>query len=253
MEKDIWERVYFSDSYGKPYLFYVLFGTDNMDNVTVSKSKHNIDGMPDALEIINYSKIKDEKQKNYIEGFYDENRGKFLKEKNNVLYEKVATCNNVTVVKGEFEDTNSLRYLKNTIGIIQAIIETDITALLDLQIMEWLEPEEWSKKYFEPQAPNSLNQVKKLWSDWDTNIWLHTRGMRKFGRPDLSIRKITAEKKELGIEIINRFIQAFAYGLIPDETKEIWLKNREKGVYGKIRGNYDDLDFNNYYFEIDEI
>lgn len=253
MEKDIWERVYFEKSYNKPFLFYVIFGTDNVDKLTVSKSKHNIDGMPGELEIINYCKSKNDEHKKYIEGFYNENFGKFLIKKDNILYEKVKNCNNITVVKGEFEDTNTLNYLKNSIGIIQAIIETGIIAILDLQILKWFKPEEWSKEYFEPKVPISHNNIVILFSDEGDGIWLHTRGMRKFGRPDLSIKKVTPDKKELGIEIINRYIQAFAYGLIPDETKEIWIKPMEKGVYGKILGDYDNPDFNNYYFEIETL
>ena len=189
MEKDIWKRVYFDGGYMKPYLFYVLFGTDNMDNLVVSKSKHNIDGMPDELEIINYSKLKNERQREYIENLYDEYLGRSLKEKNIDLYEKVVKCNNIVVVKGEFNDTDSLNYLKNSVGIIQAIIETNVVAILDLQIFEWYEPKEWTKKYFEPKAPISFDYVKILWLEDGEGIWLHTRGMRKFGRPDLSIRK----------------------------------------------------------------
>jgi hypothetical protein len=253
MEKDVWGRIYFERPYNKPFLFYVLFGTANVSKIDVSKSKHNVDEMPNGLEIINHSKLKNEEQEKYIEGFYNEYLGSFLKAKDKILYEKVVSCNNITVVKGKFDDTNTLNYLKNAIGIIQAIIETNITAILDLQVMEWFEPEEWTKKYFEPKAPVSFNHVKILWSEEGDNIWLHTRGMRKFGRPDLSIRKVPQNKKDLGIEIINRFIQAFAYGFIPDETKEIKIEDMKKGIYGKILGNYEDLDFNNYYFEIDRL
>jgi len=255
MEKDIWERVYFKESYdkGKPFLFYVLFGADNMSEMQISKDKHNVDEMPNGLELANHNKLDSAEQKNYVEGFLNDNFTKFLKEKSNKLFEEVLTCKNIIVVKGEFEDTNSLNYLKNTIGIIQAIIETNIVAIFDLQILEWFKPEEWSKKYFEPKAPNSFDHIKIFWSENGNDIWLHTRGMRKFGRPDLSIRKVTSEKKDLGIEIINRFIQAYAYGFIPDETQAIKIKGMEEGVYGKIKGNYDDPDFNNYYFEIESL
>jgi hypothetical protein len=253
MEKDVWKRVYFEKPYNKPFLFYAIFGTDNIDNLTVSKSKHNIDGMPDELEIINYCKSKNDEHKKYVEGFFDGNLGNFLKKKDEKLYEKAKACNNITVVKGEFDDTNSLNYLKNSIGILQAIIETNVDVILDLQIMEWFEPEEWSKKFFEPKAPISFNHVVILWSEENNYVWLHTRGMRKFGRPDLSIRKVTSDKKEVGIELIKRYIQAFAYGLIPDEAKEIWIKGMENGVCGKVLGDYENLDFNNYYFEINEI
>jgi hypothetical protein len=231
MDNDVWERVYFDNPYKSPFLFYVLFGTDNMEKLQVSKTKHNIDGMPSELEVINYNKTDNKDRKKYIESFYEEYLGKVLKEKGNELYEKVINCNNVTIVKGDFEDGNTYNYLKNTIGIVQAIIETNITAILDIQTFEWLEPEEWSIKYFEPKSPNVFNHVRILFSVDNNITWLHTRGMRKFGRPDLSIRKVAENKKDLGIEIINRFVQAFAYGLIPDETKEIRLKNMEKGVF----------------------
>jgi hypothetical protein len=253
MEKDIWERFYFEKSYKTPFLFYVLFGTDNISKLVVSKSKHNIDEMPNELEIINYCKLKNNEHKNYIDGFCNEHLGRFLKEKNDFLYGKVNFCNNATVIKGEFGDNNSLNYLKNTVGIIQAIIETNIIAVLDLQIFEWFEPEEWSRKFFEPKSPVPYDHVKILWSNDSNFIWLHTRGMRKFGRPDISIRKVIPGKKELGVEIINRYIQAFAYGLAPDETKKIGIKGIKEGVYGKVLGDYENLDFNNFYFEIDEI
>jgi hypothetical protein len=253
MEDDIWERMYFKEPYKSPFLFYVLFGTDNISKLAVSKSKHNIDEKPNELEIINYCKSENNEHKNYIEGFCNQHIGIFLKEKNKSLYEKVNFCNNVTVIKGEFKDNHSLNYLKNTIGIIQSIIETDITAVLDLQIFEWFEPEEWSKKYFEQKSPVVHNHRKILLSDDSDTIWLHTRGMRKFGRPDISIKKVSPGKKELGVEVINRFIEAFAYGLVPDETRKIWIKGMKKGVYGKVSGDYENLDFNNFYFEIDEI
>ncbi|MDR1451642.1 MAG: hypothetical protein LBI57_04835, partial [Helicobacteraceae bacterium] len=104
MENNVWKRVYFNNSYKKPLLFYVLFGTDKMDELNVSKNKHNIDGMPSELEVINYNKMDNEDHKKYIESFYEEYLGEMLKGKGNKLYERVINCNNVTIVKGEFED-----------------------------------------------------------------------------------------------------------------------------------------------------
>lgn len=252
-EKNVWQRVYFGQPYNNPFLFYVLFGTDNMSELKISKAKHNIDRMPEELGIINYSKNNADHKK-YIEGFYLDNYfGKLLMKKDSALYDKIIVCENITVVTGEFEDTETLDYLKNTIGIIQASIETNIIAVLDSQILEWFTPEEWSSKYFEPKSPLVFDHVVILRSNENENLWLHTRGMRKFGRPDISIKKVAPDKEEIAIEIINRFIQLFAYGLIPNETKEIKLKGMEKGTFGKLLGDYENLDFNNYYFEIDTV
>ena len=154
-------------------------------------------------------------------------------------------------IKGSFEDNDTFNYLKNSIGFTQAIIETGAIAVLDIQILKWYEPKEWTDKYFEPKAPQTLKQIVILFSKENDIIWLHTRGMRKFGRPDISIRNITESTFDLAKEIANRFIQAFAHGLIPNEKQEIWIKGMEKGVFGKILGDYDNLDFNNYYFEME--
>jgi hypothetical protein len=251
-ETNVWQRNYFDKPYNNPFLFYVLFGTNNISQLKPSKNKHNINGMPEELEIINYSKENDE-QKIYIEGFYKGYLGKCLEEKNGELYKRIISCNNVTVITGEFVDSETFDYLRNTIGIIQALIETEITVILDMQIIKWFEPNEWSEKYFKPKSPQVFDHVNILYSNENGGLWLHTRGMRKFGRPDLSIRNIVENKMELGIEIINRFIEIFAYGLIPNETKEIKIKGMEKGVFGKILGGYENIDFNNYYFEMDKI
>jgi len=253
LENKTWERIYFQETYQKPCLFYVLFGTDSMDKLAVSKSRHNIDGMPPELEIVNYSKQEGERQKNYIEGFYQGLPGEFLKAKDSRLYDEVMSCSNIAVVRGEFDDSATFSYLKNTIGIVQAVMETGVKAILDLQIMQWFEPEEWSKKFFEPMSPNVFEHVVILESGENGGTWLHTRGMRKFGRPDLSIRKVTPDKMELGVEIINRFIQAFAHGVIPDEKREIKIRNSVGGIFGRLLGDYENMDFNNYYFEIDGI
>ncbi|GHT31110.1 hypothetical protein FACS189434_00270 [Bacteroidia bacterium] len=246
--QNTWKRAYFQQPYKKPFLFYVIFGTSKMDTLSVSRNKHNIDGMPDELELINYNKTKD---KDYIEGLYADYFGTLLKEKSADLYKKVKNCENITIVKGEFEDNETFDYLKNTIGIMQAIIETGTVAVLDMQILEWNESQEWTEKYFEPKAPQTLKQAVILFSEENGKIWLHTRGMRKFGRPDISIRNVTEKNFDLAKEITNRFIQAFSNGLIPNEKQEIWIKGMEDGVFGKILGDYDNLDFNNYYFEME--
>ena len=253
MSTDTWQRIYFTEPYKSPHIFYALFGTDNINELSVSKSRHNVDIIPDELEIKNCCKTENQDQKDYIEQFYAGFLGEILKEKDATLYEKVINCNNVVVIKGEFPDSATLDYLRNTVGIIQAINETGITAILDLHMLNWYEPADWSTQFFAPRAPEVFRHVQILYSVESDGTWLHTHGMIKFGRPDISIKKIATDKVELAIEIVNRFIQVFANGLIPDENKGIRLRDMENEVYGKILGDYNNPDFNNYYFEIEGI
>jgi len=57
--------------------------------------------------------------------------------------------------------------------------------------------------------------------DEGTGYGFHTRGMRKFGRPDISIRHVPAESRQAAIELCNRFIAYQAFGAMIPEGEEI--------------------------------
>ena len=249
---ELWLRKYFSQPYKKPFLFYIIFGS-KVERLNISKSKHNVDEMPEDLEIISYCKLSNDEEKNYIEGFYSDYLGKLLKEKSRTLSDDILKCDHITVVRGEFNDSDSLSYLKNTLGVVKALLGTGAVGVLDIQVLQWFEPEEWAKKYFEPKAPLPRNHIWIFESEDNKQIWLHTRGMRKFGRPDISIRNLTKKNYDLGIDLINRFIEVFAFGLLPDEKKEIRIGNMKNPTHAKILGDYANYDFNNYYFEFDKV
>lgn len=40
----------------------------------------------------------------------------------------------------------------------------------------------------------------------DGNIWLHTRGLRKFGRPDISIENIHESDVDKAVRVANQMI-----------------------------------------------
>jgi hypothetical protein len=46
----------------------------------------------------------------------------------------------------------------------------------------------------------------------DGTEWIHTRGMRKFGRPDISVHKVEPQHKDAIIDLCNRFIELLAFG-----------------------------------------
>lgn len=247
--KDIWKRTYYTEPAGNPFVFYVVFGAD-LSKLAVSREAHNVDGKPAELDIIVYSKSAGDEQRNYIEGFYADYLGAVLKSKSPALHKKTVSCDDIAVIRGEFPDADSLSYLKNSIGITQAVLETGAAAILDLQTIQWFEPAEWTKKFFTPKAPVPHEHVFIYTSKDECGAWLHTRGMRKFGRPDISIRNVPESSYGTGIEIINRFIEAFAHGMKPDVSKEIRVAPMEKGVFASYDGDFDNVDFNNYHLEI---
>ena len=81
-------------------------------------------------------------------------------------------------------------------------------------------------------------------------LWFHTRGMRKFGRPDLSLHNVPDKYEKAAIELCNRFIELQAAGgRIPD-GQEIQMPSLPGGLVCRHKGSLDDPDFNNVHVEI---
>ncbi len=80
--------------------------------------------------------------------------------------------------------------------------------------MKWWSPAEWRERAFEPAGPVPRHHAVILVSEEPEQggKWYHTRGMRKFGRPDVSVHGVTPEL-EAGVEdLLNRFIELLAFG-----------------------------------------
>ena len=80
--------------------------------------------------------------------------------------------------------------------------------------------------------------------------WFHTRGMRKFGRPDLSVHQVPAGLRDPAIDLLNRFIDYQALGGIIEEGEEIIMQALPPGMTCSHRGSPDDPDFNNSHVEV---
>ena len=74
--------------------------------------------------------------------------------------------------------------------------------------------------------------------------------MRKFGRPDLSIRSVSKERESAAIDLINRLIVMQAEGGRVPEGQSIQLRSLPPGLTCHHTGSLDDPEFNNVHVEI---
>jgi len=116
---------------------------------------------------------------------------------------------------------NSLGYLKNSIGVIKALTEKGAVSIIDIQTSQFYTPETWINKYFTPKLPQPYNHVVIIYSREADGLWMHTRGMRTFGRPDVSLTGWPENRMKDGQELIHRFIEIYAYGKYPENNKKI--------------------------------
>src|SRR5205814_7828395 len=118
--------------------------------------------------------------------------------------------------------------------------------------MLWLwSADEWREEVFEPNEPNPDRHTAILVSEEGRGTsWYHTRGMRKYGRPDLSVHGVGAAHADGVTLMIERFVELQALGGVIPDGEEVRMKALPPGGVCRHGGSFDDPDFNNVHVEI---
>lgn len=244
---DDWPRRYFSPGGDTPFLFYVVFGCDTRE-LGLSRSKYRCDSIPEGLQVHDYGpgrhpEVLDEFRQGFL---WDE-----LRQSDPALAGAVARQTRCTIVRGSVFDDASLNYFRNTIGLITALLDCGGVAIQDAQSLKWWSPQAWRTQVFDPAAAQPSEHVAILCSAESPGVqWLHPRGMRKFGRPDLSIHGVGSPYFDAVVDLFNRFIEFQAFGGIIAEGQEIRIKTLPAGMFCLHGGDLEDPDFNNVHVEI---
>ena len=158
---------------------------------------------------------------------------------------------NCWVIRGQLQDAPTLNSFRDVIGFITYLLDEGGVCVYDPFIMKWWRPEEWREQIFDVASPAPHAHVVILCSEQgDGSQWFHTRGMRKFGRPDLSMHDVTTEHDAAVIELFNRFIELHALGGVLPEGQVVRMRGLPEGLRCFHGGDYDDPDFNNVHLEI---
>lgn len=242
-----YERPYYKDLNYRPLLFYVIFGVKD-EELKISKERHHVDAFPDGLDFVFYNKSENG---TYMSSFIGGTLGEMLDRENHILYEAVRNTDKWAVIRGEVEQDADLNYMRNTIGVIQALVENGAAGVLDLQTFTLFTPEEWTNKIF-AQEFNPYHHVTILLSEMeDGSIWLHTRGMRKFGRPDVSIERVEKEKVDDANQVINQMLYYGSLGAFFNRPTKLHTHNGKSYIVNPHYVNdFENPDFNNSYYQL---
>lgn len=248
MELKSWERKHYVAGGGDPLLFYVVYG-EIKPSAPFSRSKYRSNGAPDGIEVMSYGPhIHPEVPGKFRHGYI----WNVFAATDPDLAATVSRCEHCMILRGTPTDFTTLDYLRDTVGLITYLIDQGGCAVYDPFMFHWWNPSEWKQKIFEPAAPVPRHHTVILFSEEnDPSLkWFHTRGMRKFGRPDISVHNVSSELEEGVIDLCARFIEHQAFGLVVQDGYQINTASLPSGGIVRHRGNLDDPDFNNCHIEI---
>ena len=177
----------------RPSLFYLVFGDrPASDDLNISRVRHHVDKLQPELQVSRHPRESDPA---WFDGWFSSAIGLeiprvFGRDDAPAVYD----AKHVTAVRGDFDDQDSLAYLRNTVGVVSAVAEaSNAVAILDAYALTWWKPAEWRRRFVDASAFRITDHMFIAVSDeprYRPGLWTHTRGMRKFGRPELQVKHL---------------------------------------------------------------
>lgn len=246
---DSWPRPYFQPRGGDAHLFYKVHGSFQ-GAPAVSRSKHRTSGVPAGCELQLYSRASHPDVLDIgLKGGWI---GDDFRAHAPLLAQAVEATDQCLVLKGVVSDPPDLDYFRDAVGLVTALLESGGIAVFDPHQFKWWSADEWLERAFAPAGAVPRHHVAILVSEEPDgrSRWYHTRGMIKFGRPDLSVHHVPQALEGAVEDLCNRLIELQAFGGVIAEGQEIRLRSLPEGWRCSHAGDLDDPDFNNRHVEI---
>ena len=241
---DLWSRPLWTPGGGDPFVYFVVFGAD-ADLLEVDGDLHRVDEVPDGIDA-------HELGPDWVASFFEPPMGEQLRLTDPETAEACEATESCIVVTGTVDDPVTLDYLRNSIGITTAALDTGGTGVLSLQTLTLYGPDTWRTEVFDAGRTLAHRLVTILYSDEDDTgrLWVHTRGLRVFGRPDLSMHGVGSEALETTGTLFNALTAELSRGLVIEDGMRMAISDELGSLRFERRGDPDDPDFNNEHLEI---
>lgn len=207
-----WEREYYQPDEGDAALSYLVFGELKAD-MEVEAKTYRTSGPPEGVDMELFSRAEHgEWFESLVEGY----AGVLLSE-DPELETAAKAAPTVALIDGTVDDPETLDYLRDTIGVVTALLDAGGVAVFDAVALRWWSPAEWRETIFEPAGPEPIEHVTLLASEEEDGFWMHSRGLAKFGRPDLSARGLAEGDLDTFAGLFESLVVTLAGGaVIPD-------------------------------------
>lgn len=244
------DRPFYDDINYHPYLFYIIFGAVQQ-RLEVSKERHHVDSFPEGLEFFFIDRENDSK---YMDNILGGTVGSILMDEDPELYQRAKEESSWAIIRGEVKEDSDLSYMRNVVGFVQALLEKGAKGVIDLITVKIHSPHDWRRIFQEEFNP--CEHVLVLSSEdrraKKAVMWVHTRGMSKFGRPDVSFGNVPVGKEHAAAAVINQMIYFGAQGAFYTKPAKFHFNKKHACVVTPVfQNDFDNNVFNNAFYKID--
>ncbi|MEP7042778.1 MAG: hypothetical protein ABI843_06925 [Dokdonella sp.] len=239
-----WPRPHWQDSGDAAFLLWFVFGDFDAD-LSIDAPRYRTRGTPAGIDVVRYLNAELAKWDGYpLAGTL----GRVLYDENARLFERAKKARECLMLRGSLADPADLDTLRDLVGTITALTDLGGIAVVDPQTLSMYDAAEWRRRYFTGDAFNARDHVLILCNEDTRNagrMHVHTRGLRKFARPDLSIRNVAPEAAGNAGELVARFVEFQTLGGVVEEGRQVEVEGSPAGMAIRHAGALDDDEFNN--------
>ena len=237
-----WPRPRYVAGGGDALIFLEIYGSWSGAQTEVSPTLHNSAGLP--LELIAQLVPNDA-------AAWDGPMAQLARQSNPAAWQMALEAPQKLVIRGEIADPATLDYLRDVIGVVAASLESGGSVVFDPQILTVFSGDEWRERFFDDPFEPTKHAVILVTPKEDGRTWLHTRGMRLFGRPDLSCRNARNDELDGLQAIFNGLMRMMAAGALIADGQPVRAANSDEILRCVTRGTLDDAEFNNRHLALE--
>ena len=246
---EAWPRPYWQPSDETAVLYFYVFGRF-ADELVIPAARYASAGLPEGIALQRFEHTALRSWEGYpLKGAM----GELLKEDAAAAFEQARAASEVLVVRGELPDQNHLDYLRDTLGVLAGLLDIGGEVVLDPQILTLFDAAAWRRHYLVPGGAPPRNHILILRSAEDDGAGshVHTRGLRKFGRPDLSFRHVPDPQAAQAGMLCEQLVEWQALGARFVDRQPLEVEGLPGELIAHPGGSLDDPQFNNTHVAFD--
>ncbi len=178
--------------------------------------------------------------------------GDILREETPEAFEQARVAPEVLVVRGHLPDAGTLDYLRDTLGVLAGLLDIGGISILDPQTLRLFAAADWREHYLIKGGAPARNHVLILHNADEAHAkrsWVRTRGMRKFGRPDISIHNVPKRDVDRAGAMCEQLVELQSLGAHFEAGQPLEVDGLPAGLVAMPGGDMSDPRFNNTHVE----
>lgn len=154
---------------------------------------------------------------------------------------------------GDVRDPSELDYLRDTLNAITRLFDAGAVAAVDPQTSSLLDHDAWHRCHLGGDSTTMRQHVLIMCDpdpDDSARQWIHTRGMRKFARPDLSLTGVPGSDIDQAGALCEQLVDMLALGGRFADGQALPVEGLIGPLVARRGGSHDDPRFYNTHIEL---